>query len=238
MAHDSQRRTGLALADLLDRLEEAHGRQEPNWPVVPYDFILWWNCGYPPSDAACAKGWKQISDVIGTRPQALLDARPRSLAAALKAGGMVPEVRAERVQEIARRVRDDYGGDLSAALGTAAAPARKILKTFPGIADPGADRILLFARIAALALPFRPIARRCLFESFTARRGPDYGANYRLAQQAVEDGVPTTYAARSRAYLLLKRHGQEICKRVNPRCEACTLRSVCAYYRQVRSSKD
>jgi endonuclease III len=37
------------------------------------------------------------------------------------------------------------------------------------------------------------------------------------------------FTARQRAYVLLKKHGQEICKRANPKCEICPLTSQCAY---------
>ena len=44
----------LTIAVLLDRLEAFHGAQEPCWPTEPYLFLVWWHCGYPASDAACA----------------------------------------------------------------------------------------------------------------------------------------------------------------------------------------
>jgi endonuclease III len=42
-------------------------------------------------------------------------------------------------------------------------------------------------------------------------------------------GLPRTFEARKRAYLLLKKHGQEICKRSKPKCESCPLAAHCAY---------
>jgi hypothetical protein len=81
----------------------------------------------------------------------LLKAKPARLAAALKPGGMLPELRGERLKELAMRVKDDFGGDLRAALAGPIAQARKKLKSFHSIADPGADRILLFAGISAIA---------------------------------------------------------------------------------------
>jgi endonuclease III len=44
---------------------------------------------------------------------------------------------------------------------------------------------------------------------------------YREAQQAIEAEVPEKFDARARAYLLLKRHGQDLCKRTNPKCWQC-----------------
>ncbi len=141
----------MSVLDLLNRLEKFYGLQEPAFPIEPYEFIVWWHCGYPASDAACEKGWNNLQQQVGIEPHRLLAASPAKIADALKAGGMVPELRAQRLKEIAMRVKDEFGGDLRSALTGPLAKVRKTLKSFPGIADPGADRILLFAGIAPLA---------------------------------------------------------------------------------------
>ena len=142
---------GLAIPKLLDKLERFYGRQEPDWPVEPYEFLVWWHCGYPASDEACARGWQRLNDDIGILPNQLLKAAPHQLSASLRSGGLVPELRAERLKQIAMVVQDHMGGDLHRALNGTLSEARKTLKSFPGIADPGADRILLFAGIAPVA---------------------------------------------------------------------------------------
>ena len=110
------RKTGISIPDLLDKLEKYYGKQEPCWPVDPYEFIVWWHCGYPASDAACTKGWDKLKTQVGIEPHNLLGATPNKLAIALKPGGMVPELRALRLKEVAMRVKDKLGGDLRAAL--------------------------------------------------------------------------------------------------------------------------
>src|SRR4051794_35299659 len=130
---------------LLDVLEARYGAQQPCWPVDPYLFLIWWHCGYPASDASCAKGWASLQGEIGVSPEQLLLADPEKLALALKSGGMVPELRAMRLKEIAERVQKEFAGDLRGSLrGLPLAQVRRALKKFPNIADPGADRILLF----------------------------------------------------------------------------------------------
>ena len=221
-------RSFISVPALLDRLEAFHGQQEAWWPVDPYEFIVWWNSGYPQSDTACAKGWEKLTAEIGIEVERLLVAPNAKLAGALKPGGMFPELRALRLKEIARRVQDELGGDLRAALAGPLANARKILKRFPGIAEPGADRILLFAGIA----PVAAVPSNCVHVLVRILRGKErdnYGANYREAQEAIALQVPETLEARTRAYLLLKRHGQEICKRTKPKCDRCPLKSNCAF---------
>jgi endonuclease-3 len=223
------RRATLTVAELLDKLEKFYGQQVPCWPVDPYEFIVWWHCGYPASDKTCTKGWDKLRAEVGVEPSDLLAATPGKLAAALRPGGMVPELRAQRLKEVAMRIKDHLGGDLRAALTGPIAEARKTLKKFPGIADPGADRILLFAGLA----PVAAVPSNCphvLVRILRSKERENYGANYREAQEALATVVPNTFDARSRAYLLLKHHGQEICKSTKPKCEECPVSANCAFF--------
>jgi endonuclease III len=214
---------------LLDKLEKFHGKQEACWPVDAYEFIVWWHCGYPASDATCTKGWEKLRSEVGIEPHKLLKATPLKLASALRVGGIVPQLRGLRLKEVAMRVQDEFGGDLRAALAGPLSAARKTLKTFPGIADPGADRILLFAGIAPIAaVPSN--GTQVLVRILRGQEHEKYDANYREAQQAIAAEVTETLDARTRAYLLLKRHGQEICKRTKPKCKKCPVSSNCAFF--------
>jgi endonuclease III len=217
------------IAKLLDDLESFYCPQEPSWPTDPYLFLVWWHCGYPASDNSCARGWASLTRCVGTTPEKLLAASPEKLAAALEPGGMVPELRALRLKEIAMRVKDRYAGDLRSALLGSLDKARKELKKFPNIADPGADRILLFAHIA----PIAAVPSNCphvLVRILLGRERENYGVNYREAQNAIESQTPSAFDARIRAYLLLKHHGQTTCKRTNPKCDECPVNSKCAFF--------
>lgn len=145
------RQSRPTFSEILNHLEKFYGPQEPSFPVDPYEFLVWWYCGYPASDAACTKGWNSLTRDVGIDSGKLLKAKPYEVAAAIKLGGMVPELRTQYLQELAFRVENEFGGDLRAALARPVAKARKILKSFHGIADPGADRILLFAGISPIA---------------------------------------------------------------------------------------
>jgi endonuclease III len=136
-----------------------------------------------------------------------------------------------RLKEIAARVQNEFGGDLRAALIGTLTGIRKTLKSFPGIADPGADRMLLFADIA----PVAAVPSNCVQVLVRIRSGTEsdnYGVTYREAQRAIEAEVPAKFDARTRAYLLLKRHGQELCKRTNPGCDRCPVSASCAFFRE------
>ena len=219
------------LGQLLDRLERFYGVQSPGWPTDPFLFLVWWHCGYPPGEERCTRGWEALSREVGTSPEELLAASTSRLTRALQAGGIVPQLRAARLREIAARVRDDYGGDLRAALADSPlARARALLKKFPGIGNPGADRILLFAGIAPV--PAIPSSSPYVLLRIESGREPaQYTATYREAQRALQEQVPETFQARTRAYLLLQWHGRQLCKRTRPRCGDCPVAKSCAYFR-------
>ena len=217
------------LAQVLDALETFHGPQTPRWPTDPWVFLIWWHCGYPPSEERCNLGWSSLSAAVAVRPAEVLAARAATLTRALRAGGMVPEKRAACLKDIARRVRDDFEGDLTAALARLPeAAARKTLRTFHGIGVPGAERILLFSELAPVAAvpsncPYVPVR----IES--GREAARYDAVYAKAQRLIESQLPATFAARQRAYLLLKQHGQQLCRPAKPKCGECPVAGICAF---------
>jgi endonuclease-3 len=210
-------------------LESHYGIQTPTWPTGPYEFLVWWHCGYPASDVACAKGWASLEKLVGIEPRQILSAGMAKLAKALKPGGMAPEIRALRLTDIAARVENEFGGDLRGGLAGPIPKVRRLLKKFPNIADPGADRILLFAGIAPLAA----VPSNCphvLVRILSGQERENYGVTYREAQQAIEAEIPARFDARTRAYLLLKQHGQSLCKRSKPKCDECPVNNSCSFF--------
>ncbi len=171
-----------------------------------------------------------MNSKIGIEPERLLAADPMKLGQALKPGGMVPELRAMRLKEIEERVRREFGGDLRAGLsGLPMVKIRAALKKFPGIGDPGADRILLFGGIS----PVAAVPSNCPHVLMRIRKGREhenYGENYKEVQGMIAEEVPAKVEARMRAYLLLKCHGQQLCKRTNPKCSSCPVARFCAFF--------
>jgi endonuclease-3 len=217
------------LLRLLDTLEAHHGPQRAVWPADPYLSLVWWHAGYPASDATCAKGYASLQSSIGLEPARILNASDAKLTLALKPGGIVPELRAQRLKEIADTVQEDFGSDLKAALKELPlARTRTVLKKFPGIGDPGADRLLLFSGIAPVAAVPSNVPQ-VIVRLLRGKESENYGRNYSESQRAIESAVAPDFDARQRAYLLVKRHGQELCKRTNPKCSLCPVAQSCAF---------
>src|SRR5580658_8675437 len=235
------------LGRILDALERHYGVQTAVGPSEPYEMILFVNCGYPATDASCSKGYEALKRDVGTKPEKILAAPKAKLAKLMRLGGIVPELRAERLKTIAKIVNEEFGGDLKWSLekfmrqekkgpGRGIRLAKKALKEFPVIGEPGADKILLFAGLAPVAaVPSAcpAVPQRLLF----GEEDKNYAAGYRAAQEAMAAELPESFDARQRAYLLLKCHGAEICKRTKPKCEICPVGGMCAYFREKRSAK-
>jgi len=221
------------LAKLLDRLEKFYGKSNPPQATDPYEMILYTNCGYPATDASCTKGFGALKKEVGLRPDDILTAPDAKLAGLMRLGGIVPELRAARLKEIAALVKHAFAGDLRSVLKKPLPEAKKALKRFPTIGDPGADKILLFTKTA----PVAAVPSNCVYVPLRLGFGQEmknYAASYRSAQEAIRAEMPEECGALLRAYLLLKRHGQELCKRSRPLCERCPISSDCVYFQTVR----
>jgi len=165
-------------------------------------------------------------------PQPLLAASPSRLAKALRAGAWSPSSERDVSRTSPRRVTDNFGGDLAAALVGPARRARKILKTFSWHRRSRCRPHIAVELASPPSRPFRPIVRTSSCESSTGQRATTTVRTYREAQQAIEAEVPGTFEARTRAYLLLKRHGQELCKRTKPKCPGMSGERCLRLFRQ------
>jgi endonuclease III len=226
------------LACILNRSEKFYGKPKPPQAILrsltakadPYEMILYANCGYPATDEACTRGFEALKKAVGLRPQQILAAPESELLEVARGCGMLPEVRVQRWREIAARVMYEFGDDLRAVLKRSLKEARKALRLFPTIGDPGADKILLFTKTA----PVPAVPSNCVEVPVRLMLGEpknNYTQNYRAAQEALRSEIPEDCNALLRAHLLLKHHGREICKRTRPLCKQCSVSEECAYLR-------
>jgi len=227
------------LDEVLRELEKLYGPQKLAGPTDPYEMILFLNCAYPATDAKCEKGFEILKREAGLSPEKVLAAPKAKLAKLLRSTGMFPDQRVDRLKEIARRVKKEAGSDLKGTLkkiipkklepgSKGLRAAKKLLEEFPVIGEPSADKILLFAKLA----PVAAVPSACVgvpTRLWFGGEGKNYAADYRQCRDLLGGALPEEFEPRQRAYLLLKKHGQEICKRSKPKCEICPLTSHCAY---------
>jgi endonuclease III len=168
---------------------------------------------------------------VGLNPERIL-AAPSSTLHDIGRKGILPAASSEKLRSIAEIAMTDFRGDLKPILKLPFQQAKKALKKFPSIGDPGAEKILLFARShPVLALDSNGL--RVLRRLGYGREDKNYSVSYRSAQEAAAPELPLDFDRLIEAYQLLRRHGQELCKTNHPRCEACPLRESCLYYRKL-----
>lgn len=220
--------TVTALLATLDELEAHYGRPARPRLRDPYRMVLYRNCGYPQSERNCELGWAALRDQIGVRPEEILRAGRKRLAAALRSGGIVPELRARRLEEIAARVEEEFGGTLRPLLGRPVKEALRALQSFPTLGAAGAEKILLYN----LAAPVAAVPSNCLHVPLRLGigiEGKSWAAGYKSARAALQAALPGDAPGQLRAYLLLQRHGGELCKANRPACGRCPVRARCRY---------
>ncbi len=223
--------TTITLSKLVDNLQHHYGAPAPPPSTEPLELVIWENIAYLASDKRRAEAFATLKQTIGTRPEQILGAQHSALAAIGKAG-ILPDVSAEKLLSIAKIAFEEFDSDLRSVLKKPLPQAKKALKRFPGIGDPGAEKILLFTRSHPV-MGLDSNGLRVLCRVGFAEEQKNYSATYRLAQDAIRRQLPRDYDSLIRAHQLLRQHGQELCKRSKPRCTECPVRNGCNYGRKV-----
>jgi|GEM_PF-226762 len=215
------------LREVVARLEAYYGRPEPPLTSDPFAAAVLESVAYLVDDDRRRLVFERLRDAVGITPEALLAVPEDELARLIADGGMLPAHRATKVRKAAA-IAAEIGLDKlrrQAAAGTGA----RLLRRFPGIGEPGADRLMLLAHGKRTLAPDSN-ALRVLVRLGFGTESDDYTAQYRSAAAAVEPQLPDDFGWLVRAHQLLRRHGQEVCKRNAPRCEICPLTRMCAWY--------
>jgi endonuclease-3 len=214
--------------EIISRLESHYGRPKPIL-ADPLDLILWENIGYLADDARREQAFAALREQVGLKPTDILAAPIEKLISITKLGGIHPELRAQRLKEIAHIVLNNFAGHLGTALELPLPKAIKALKKFPSIGAPGAEKILLFTRTyPVLALDSNGL--RVLLRLGFGEEHKNYASSYASVRQALKEQIGDDCDFLIGAHQLLRQHGKETCLRGNPNCIACPLRFACGYF--------
>jgi endonuclease III len=225
-------RGGSSVGDLT--LQDAVAVFSPLYAVReqlsdPLALIVWENIGYLIDDERRNSLFEEFLDRIGLEPARIANAAMPVLTDIARRGGMNPQTRVERLKRIGELAIAECDGDLAGRLRSLPlAKARTLLKKFPAIGDPGADKILLFAGIVVLPALDSNGVRALVRMGFCAEE-KSYAQTCRAAIAVLaKDGKPDA-AWLKRAYAILREHGKALCKRSAPICEPCPLDRQCAH---------
>jgi endonuclease III len=192
--------------------------------------ILWENAAYLADDERRREAFQTLKKRIGTEPAQILAASDEALLEVTRHGILADQF-AEKLRQCAQIALEEFDGDLRPVLQLPFAQAKKALQKFPGIGEPGAEKILLFSKTyPVLALDSNGL--RVLLRLGFGEEKKSYATTYRLVQKAIEDELDMDYSWLIQAHLLLRHHGQELCKRTKPECTKCPLAPDCEFNRR------
>ena len=217
------------LAGALDDLEKHYGRPDAPPSRDPFELILWENVAYLVTDEKRGGAFAALKRQVGTTPERILAAPPRTLRQVAAQGGMLPDLRVGKLLRSAEIARTRFQSDLAAAARQPLPAARKAMAKFPGIGEPGAEKVLLFSGHHPVFAMDSNVMRVLLRLGFGEEKKA-YAATYRSVQEAATAQAREDCGWLTQAYQLLRRHGQELCRRTRPRCPDCPCRGRCAFY--------
>ena len=222
------------MGQILGRLEQHYGTPTAPPFAGPFEMILWEIVAYLADDARRGLAFCALRDQVGFTPHKILAAPKKLLCKITRIGGSIAaEERAERLQAAAQLCLDECHGDLALALQLPPQKAKKLLMRFPMIGEPGAEKILLFSGAhAVLALESNGL--RVLVRLGIGEDRKSYSATYKAVREAAAKALPADAALLTKAHLILRTHGQNLCLRNGPVCHACVVNSDCRFFNHTR----
>jgi endonuclease-3 len=218
----------LVLSKIIARLKQHYGAPKAPAASTPFELVIWENACYLLTDERRLEVFESLRKTVGLNAAAILNAADEVLLPFAKRGGMQPETRVSRWREIARITQAQFSGDLNSVLAMPYAKAKRALKQFPTIGDPGAEKILLLCGIAC-GLPLESNGLRVLVRIGWGRLQKSYTATYRSVQDDLKPDLPKGVDNLKEAHLLLRQHGKTLCKDAAPICDQCPLAMGCDY---------
>jgi endonuclease III len=198
------------------------------------EMILWENVAYLADDDRRAKAFGLLREKTGLEPERILVASDDDLLEVARYG-IVPDQTVAKLRRIAQVALTSFPDGIESALQLPVKQAVKAFKQFPAIGEPGAERILMLTGafpVFGLESNSLRVLQRLGFGQDTGR----FDADYKAAQSDALQELPPDSSVLATAYLALRRHGQTVCRRTTPLCNACPLRTNCPSAAQVQSA--
>jgi len=228
------RRRGFTLPDAIGRLRRHYGPPAPPATTDPFELILMENVAYLAAPEERRAAFEQLKRTVGTSPRALLQASRRALER-VTSKGILSEKFADKLRECARIALERFAGTLAPLLDGPPDAAVRALRAFPGIGEPGAEKILLFSGRHAVLAPESNGLRVLARLGFVPNQR-SYSRAYAAGREAGK-ALKAQTAAMLEAHLLLHRHGRELCRRSEPCCDPCPLADRCPSARRTSPAR-
>ena len=206
--------------EIYRRLKRRFGPLDPPRRLDPIDELILTVLSQNTSDVNRDRAYRAMRERYPTW-EALAQADPRELAAAIRPGGLA-KTKAPRIVAILAEIRGREGGSLDLGwMRTASARrVREYLISLPGVGPKTAACVLAFS-LGRPALPVDTHVDR------VARRLGFYGERTSAvaAHQVMEESVPSRL--RVKMHVGLIRLGRQVCHPGRPACSICPLMTLC-----------
>jgi len=212
---------------IVQKLRSYYGTPAPLKTNDPFELILWEKVAYLVDDVKRERIFDELREKVGLRPSDILNASMDQLDQVTKLGG--PHRHSSQLKECALIAFNEFGGDLNAVLKLPVAQSIKALRQFPGIGEPGAEKILLFTGTQPI-MALDSNGLRVLLRLGFGEEKKNYTASYRSVREAIADEVSDDCDSLIEAHQLLRQHGKTICKTNKPRCNDCPVNQVCLFF--------
>ena len=210
----------MQASQIMDILGAEHGpiAWEPRYN--PAEELVYTILSQHTSDINSERAFLSLMRAFGGDLDAIADASADAIEDAIKSGGLAKQksVRIKRVLEI---VREKVGSfDLTFLAEMPLADAKAWLKDLPGVGPKTAAIILCFS----LGMPAMPVDTHIYRVSKRLGLiGPKVSAD--AAHDILEPLTPPEDVFAFHVYLI--RHGRQVCRARNPRCDDCSLAFGC-----------
>lgn len=212
---------------VLELLDDAYGPAEWIPSGKPVDELVATILSQNTSDTNTKRAFEALTRRFPTW-QAVKDAPTSEVAGAIRAGGLADQ-KAPRIQKVLGQILDDSNEDqnhrfLQRLQALSLSDAMNWLTSFSGVGPKTAACVLLFAA-GMPALPvdthvYRVSKRLGLIGS---------GVDAVRAHEVLRSRIQPEDAYRFHVHMI--NHGRTVCRARNPRCDTCTLASICPYRR-------
>jgi endonuclease III len=215
----------MTLSGVVEALRQFYGRlAEP--PRDPFAYFVWEVLSAESVPAKRDAAFTALKKIPALTPDAIRRAPPARLEAAIALAGPYRE---QRLQALRGGVDSFRRTPTLAAVIRGPLPAaRRALRAFPHLGEPGARRMLLFAasrRVLPVDARIARVAARLGFGAITQ----DLTRQARSVQRRLTRELPSDLDRLREMVLYLSHHGSITCAERDPHCGICPLARECAY---------
>jgi endonuclease III len=211
--------TPRTVREIHRRLARAYGPLDPPRRLDSLDELVLTILSQNTSDVNRDRAWAGLRERFRTWEE-VASARPRSVAAAIRPGGLA-NTKAPRIVAVLREIRTREGSfDLGWMREASDREVEEYLLSLPGVGPKTAACVLAFS-LGRPALPVDTHVTRVATRLGLLPARTSSAAAHRI----LSDQVPAPI--RVSMHVALIRHGRTVCRAGRPRCEVCPLQELC-----------